>query len=143
MVTFPQARVATLALLSAILSSAPAWAQRTPTASTIFKNAKPSVVLIIGGNNKGEPTVQGSGFVIGRDQIVTNHHVVEGTSAAMVVFSDGTTEKVTSVIADSSAKDLIVLGVNTGERPLLRLGDEMALKQGILYTRLARQKDSN
>ncbi|MGH9740586.1 MAG: trypsin-like peptidase domain-containing protein [Candidatus Acidiferrales bacterium] len=105
-------------------------AQRDLSASAIFKAAKPSIVLIIGGDSKGQPTVQGSGFIIAPNRIVTNHHVVAGTSAAMVVFSDGATAAVTDVVADSPAKDLIVLGAKTGQRPALNLGDEMTLQQG-------------
>lgn len=114
----------------ALLYAAAAGAQQGLPASQIFKNSKPSIVLIIGGDSKGEPTVQGSGFIIGSDRIATNHHVMVGTSAAVVVFSDGDTSKVTNVIADSAAKDLIVLGAKTGARPALRLGDEMSLQQG-------------
>jgi len=96
----------------------------------IFKSAKPSIVYIIGGDSSGNPTVQGSGFIIAQDEVVTNHHVVAGTSTAMAVFADGATAPVTKVLADSSSKDLIVLIVATGSRPPLVLGDELSLQQG-------------
>ncbi len=67
---------------------------------------------------------------LGPDRIVTNHHVVEGMSEAFVAFSDGKVQSVSEVIADSTEQDLIVLGVPTGQRPSLRLGDELSLVEG-------------
>ena len=128
-----QRRMMTVVLtgaLACLIASVPTWAQVNQPPSTIFRNAKPSIVFIIAGDEKGNPTVQGSGFVIARDRIVTNHHVVAGTSTAIAIFSDGTSSPVTTVIADSAAKDLIILGVSTGQRPAVALGDELALQQG-------------
>jgi tetratricopeptide (TPR) repeat protein len=105
-------------------------AQTIESPATIFRNAKPSIVFIIAGDATGNPTVQGSGFIIGKDRIVTNHHVVAGTSTALAVFSDGASSSITSVIADSATKDLIILGTVTGSRPAVSLGDELALQQG-------------
>lgn len=119
-----------LAVLCFWVSSVSAWGQVNESPSTIFRNAKPSIVFIVGGDESGNPKVQGSGFIIGRDRIVTNHHVVAGTSTALAVFSDGASSPVTSVVADSAAKDLIILGAATGQRPALPLGDELALQQG-------------
>ncbi len=104
---------------------------QTPTSpSTIFRKAQPSIVLIVGGDESGKPTVQGSGFIIGPDRVVTNHHVVAGTSTALAVFSDGGSSPITGVIADNAAKDLIILGAVTGQRPALAIGDELSLQQG-------------
>lgn len=123
-------RIATLAI-GLSLSSAPAiLAQSAESPSSIFRNAKQSVVYILGGDANGKPTVQGSGFIVARDKIVTNHHVVAGTAIAIAVFSDGTSSTIKSVIADSAARDLIILGVDTGQRPALPLGDELTLQQG-------------
>ena len=108
----------------------PLRAQTDRSPSTIFRSGKPSVVLILGGNDSGNPTVQGSGFIVAQDRIVTNHHVVAGTSIALVVFSDGASSSVTGVVSDSSSKDLVILAAATGQRPSLTLGDELALQQG-------------
>ena len=118
------------AVLVFLISSVPTRAQTNESPSTIFRNAKPSIVFIIAGDETGNPTVQGSGFIIGKDRIVTNHHVVAGTSTGLAVFSDGASSPITSVIADSAAKDLIILGAATGQRPAVPLGDELALQQG-------------
>ena len=55
------------------------YAQDDRQPSTIFRNARPSIVLIVGGDNTGKPTVQGSGFIVASGEVVTNHHVVAGT----------------------------------------------------------------
>jgi S1-C subfamily serine protease len=115
---------------SFLLGSSNARAQSIESPSTIFRNAKPSVVYIIAGDSDGNPTVQGSGFIIGKNRIVTNHHVLVGTSTALAVFSDGKSSPITTVIADSSAKDLIVVGADTGQRQAVSLGDELALQEG-------------
>ena len=118
------------AAIVCIVCSTPSYGQTIESPSTIFRNAKPSIVFIIAGDKSGNPTVQGSGFIIGKDRIVTNHHVVAGTSTALAVFSDGASAPITSVISDSATKDIIILGAATGQRPALPLGDELALQQG-------------
>jgi S1-C subfamily serine protease/Tfp pilus assembly protein PilF len=115
---------------SLLLGAYRAQGQGGQTPSTIFRNAKPSVVYIIAGDSNGNPTVQGSGFIIGKDRVVTNHHVLVGTSTAIALFSDGRSSPITTVIADSGPKDLIVVGAETGQRPAVMLGDELALQEG-------------
>ena len=100
------------------------------TPSAIFLRSKSSVVIIVASNESKQEQALGSGFIVGTDRIVTNHHVVEGMSDAFVAFSDGKVQPVSEVIADSAEQDLIVLGVQTGQRPSLRLGDELALVEG-------------
>ncbi len=56
----------------------------------LYANLKDSVVLIQGETSDGG--VQGSGFAYnygGQNVIVTNYHVVEGTTSLSVTFSDG------------------------------------------------------
>jgi Tfp pilus assembly protein PilF len=100
------------------------------TPATIFRSARQSVVLVIGGDRAGKPTVQGSGFIIAPNRVVTNHHVLAGVSQACVVFSDGATAEITSVASDSASNDLTVVVAKTGQRQALRLGDEQTLQQG-------------
>jgi tetratricopeptide (TPR) repeat protein len=116
---------------SAFLSlTLPMPAQSNLPPSAIFRNAKPSIVVIFGSDSSGQPTVQGSGFIVAQDRIVTNHHVVAGTSGATAVFSDGETSNVIGVVVDSASNDLTVLVAKTGQRPALHLGDESTLQQG-------------
>jgi len=64
--------------------------QNTTILSETYEKVKDSVVLIRGVTNNG--TVQGSGFaysIMGSMVVVTNNHVVHGTSSLSVTFSDG------------------------------------------------------
>lgn len=100
------------------------------SASAIFSRARSSVVVIVASDQNGQREALGSGFVVGHGRIATNHHVVEGMTEAYVVFSDGAVKPVSSVVADSAQQDLIVLAVETGNRPSLAFGDELSLQQG-------------
>jgi len=98
--------------------------------SQIFSRARSSVVIIVASDQKDQREALGSGFVVSHGRIATNHHVVEGMNEAYVVFSDGAVKVVSKVVADSAQQDLIILAVETGNRPALVLGDELSLQQG-------------
>jgi S1-C subfamily serine protease len=98
--------------------------------SQIFVRASPSVVVIVAENKTTQSEALGSGFVVGRDRIATNHHVVEGMKEAFVLFSDGKVKPALNVVADSVQQDLIILTVETDNRPPLSFGDELNLHQG-------------
>jgi len=98
--------------------------------SQIFNRARPAVVVIVAADQNSQRQALGSGFLVSRDQIATNHHVVEGMKEAFVLFSDGATKRVSGVVADSVQQDLIILRVETGNRTALPFGDELSLKQG-------------
>src|SRR5262245_45689824 len=89
-----------------------------------------SVVVLLVFDRNSKPFGQGSGFVVAKDRVVTNHHVIEKASDALIVFADGTSESVEGVVADSPAHDLTILAVKTGTRSPLRLGDELSMRQG-------------
>ena len=118
-------------LLIGVLSGSVCAAQNkpTPTPAEIFRHARSSVVLIVGsaGNDK---VAQGSGFIIAKDKVVTNYHVITGLSAAYVLFADGRTEPVSGVVAADADQDAAILSVLTGTRPALPLGDELNLHEG-------------
>jgi S1-C subfamily serine protease len=101
--------------------------------SEIYETVKDSVVLIRG--ITGEGTVQGSGFVYsfsGAMVVITNYHVVHGTTSLSVTFSNGNGYAATVNGTDPYA-DLAVLSVDAPEyefKPLeivssstLRVGD--------------------
>lgn len=77
----------------------------------LYANLQDSVVLIQGETSDGG--VQGSGFAYnygGRNIIVTNYHVVEGTTSLSVTFSDGQGYSATILGTDPYA-DLAVVSV--------------------------------
>jgi len=106
-------------------------AQNPPARSPadVFRQARSSVVLIVGSEGR-DKVAQGSGFIVGKDKIVTNYHVIAGLSAAVVLFADGHTEPVTGVVAADADQDAAILNVRTGTRPPLPLGDELNLHEG-------------
>jgi S1-C subfamily serine protease len=104
---------------------------RPPSApAAIYERTHLSVVVIIVGDKDGNPLGQGSGFIVAKDRIVTNHHVLEKASNAIVVFADGATSEVEGIVADSSTRDLAILSVKTGARAALKVGDELSVHQG-------------
>jgi S1-C subfamily serine protease len=126
-----QRRTITTVLSGLLLLVPIARAQTSATSpSAIFSRVHSSVVVIFAMDEHGERTVQGSGFIVGKNKVATNHHVVESMSQAYVIFSDGDIKTVTGVVADSAEQDLTILSVETGPRPTLALGDELALREG-------------
>jgi len=107
--------------------------QNSTALAEMYERVKDSVVLIIGTTSEGG--VQGSGFVynfFGTIVVVTNYHVVHGTTSVSVTFSNGNGYAATVVGTDPYA-DLAVLSVDAPEdefKPLevvssstLRVGD--------------------
>jgi len=107
--------------------------QNSTALAEMYERVKDSVVLIIG--TTGADGVQGSGFVYnynGTMVVITNYHVVHGTTSVSVTFSNGNGYAATVVGRDPYA-DLAVLSVDAPEdefEPLevvssstLRVGD--------------------
>ncbi len=107
--------------------------QNSTALSELYENVKDSVVLIRGSTSQGG--VQASGFVYnfsGTMVVITNYHVVHGTTDISVTFSNGN-GYVATVNGTDPYADLAVLSVNAPEsefKPLeivsssiLRVGD--------------------
>ena len=122
----------TLATVFNCLLATVCFAQAIPptTAADIYVRAHSSVVVVIVTDSNKTPTGQGSGFIVAKNRIVTNHHVVKGAAEAFVIFADGTSELVEGLAADSPARDLAILVVKTGSRLPLTFGDEDSVRQG-------------
>lgn len=100
------------------------------TPETIYSKSKASVVTILTFDTNRAPLAQGSGFIIGKNKVVTNYHVVSGSASASIVFDDGSMAIATAVVSGSEPKDLVILEAETGNRPALGLGDDLQLKVG-------------
>jgi S1-C subfamily serine protease len=86
--------------------------QNGTSLAALYQSVRDSIVLIQGDTSSG--TVQGSGFVYtfsGRTVVLTNYHVVEGTTGLSVTFSDGNGYSAT-VLGTDPYSDLAVLSVN-------------------------------
>lgn len=87
--------------------------QNGTSLADIYGNVGQSVVLIMGDTSDGG--VQGSGFVYnfaGQNVVLTNYHVVEGTTSLSVTFSNGNGYAATVLGSDPYA-DLAVLSVKS------------------------------
>ncbi|MCX8153490.1 MAG: trypsin-like peptidase domain-containing protein [Candidatus Bathyarchaeota archaeon] len=84
--------------------------------ANIYESVRDSVVLIQGSTSTGE--AQGSGFVYaysGRNVVITNYHVVHGTTSLSVTFSNGNAYPARVLGSDPYA-DLAVLSVDAPDR---------------------------
>ena len=95
----------------------------------IIRDASPAVVKIVVYDITGSEVGQGSGFFIGRGQIVTNAHVVEDAYSAEVHSSLNVYEHLTIIKRDDEV-DLALLGVNDLGEPSLMLADKVDLRPG-------------
>ena len=83
--------------------------QNGTSLANIYRNVRDSVVLIQGVTSSGG--VQGSGFVYtfaGTTVVLTNYHVVQGTTNSSVTFSDGNGYSAT-VLGTDPYSDLAVV----------------------------------
>jgi S1-C subfamily serine protease len=106
--------------------------QNGTSLADLYANVKDSVVLIQGDTNSG--SVQGSGFVYnfaGRTVVLTNYHVVQGTSSLSVTFSDGNGYSA-SVLGTDPYSDLAVVSVNApaSEFKPIQIVSSSTLRQG-------------
>jgi S1-C subfamily serine protease len=86
--------------------------QNGTSLADIYANVRDSVVLVQSDTSDGG--VQGSGFVynfLGQTVVITNYHVVEGTTGLSVTFFDGNGFSAT-VLGTDPYSDLAVLSVN-------------------------------
>jgi serine protease Do len=116
----------------------------TPSFADIFERVNPAVVNISVIENgadvhegvDGAPAIgaprrsEGTGFVVdGEGYILTNQHLVNGTSRIRVRFADRTERAARLVGADAST-DIALVKVEGGRLPVVPLGDSDSLRVG-------------
>jgi tetratricopeptide (TPR) repeat protein len=119
-----------LLLVVTVSSVSIAQSRSAPSPSAIYSENQGSVVTIYTFDAQKAPLAQGSGFVVGKNRVVTNYHVLAGSTSATVAFTDGSTAVIQSVVAASNPKDIAIVDVLTGNRPALHLGNELDVKVG-------------
>lgn len=114
-----QSGLMVLAFLSAL--SFPLAAQSPAAQSPLPQNSletiamlNRAVVIITTVNREGKPLLQGSGFFISADLIVTNMHVIKEAELIKIEMFDGATSNVQNVVAVNETEDLALLQL---ERP--------------------------
>lgn len=84
------------------------------TAVEIAKATFPSTVMIIVSDAQGSVVSQGSGFFVGPGKIVTNHHVIQGSSSGVVkLIRKQEPIVIDTVLAVDEGKDLALISVGT------------------------------
>ena len=84
------------------------YAGDQPDGAAIYKATEASVFLIYRNNAQGEPVAQGSGFLVGPRQIITNAHVVAGGTPVIAL---GPVRIPAKVLRISEHDDLALLSV--------------------------------
>lgn len=102
-----------------------------PTSSKSTTQYLPSVVTIVSLDAHGNPRSAGSGFFInGSGEMVTSHHVLEGSSEAKVITSEGGRGKILEIIKNDPRLDLVVARTTLRNTKPLMLGDGGPLVPG-------------
>jgi tetratricopeptide (TPR) repeat protein len=79
----------------------------------LIKKVEPSIVVIVTYDQEGKILGQGSGFFINQEgDVVTNFHVLQEASRAVVRTNDGKEYQVEKIVAEDKAGDLIRVSVN-------------------------------
>lgn len=92
--------------------------------TSLLKQVQPSTVLITIYDAQGNQSGQGSGFFISKEgEVITNWHVINDASSAMVKTSTGATFKVKGVVAKDEKRDIakMVLEAKDVSFPYLKL----------------------
>jgi putative serine protease PepD len=100
------------------------------SARDIYRQAADSVAYITARQAQGSAT--GTGFVVDADGlIVTNEHVVDGSSDITVKLGDGKAQRA-DVVGQDKSTDLALLKIDTGEAKLtpLKLADSSKVQIG-------------
>ena len=100
-------------------SSAPAWGK---SAKEVFAEVARSVVVVLALDSSGETSAQGSGVVVGKNEVATNCHVIE--DAAKIVVrqaadsSGGENYRMSAeILARDNERDLCLLFVDELSEP--------------------------
>lgn len=100
------------------------------SAADIYEAVRPSVVRVNSSSDQSQGT--GSGVVLDEEgHVLTNNHVISGSSTVEVVFADGTTAAA-EIVGTDPANDLAVLDITDPDVDVdpAELGDSGALRVG-------------
>ncbi|MGH9774073.1 MAG: S1C family serine protease [Candidatus Acidiferrales bacterium] len=111
---------------------APASHVRAPlTVKQIVQRESPAIVAIFNLDQKGEPQAAGTGFIVKPDGvIVTNYHVIDGASDALVKLKSGEVYDHVMVVDADERRDVAVLKVKAIDLPTVTLGNSAAVEPG-------------
>ncbi len=109
----------------------PTQTTKTLSAREIANKVLPSVVLIITQDENGNPISQGSGFVFGSGLVVSNLHVFErATNAIVKNVKTGEVSKAIEVVGMNAKEDICAIRIDNTKFPTLSLGDSSSVETG-------------
>jgi len=101
----------------ALPSTATQKEESTENLPSLIKRIESSTVIVFTYNEKGDFLKLGSGFFINQNgDVITNYHVIEGSSYAEVKTSDGKIYPITYIVAENEQSDIIRLSVDIPSR---------------------------
>lgn len=87
--------------------------------SSIYRNSRGSIVLIVSYDNSGTPVAMGTGFYFKKNLLATNHHVVDGASSFLVKnIGTGQQFKASQIRSYSEMLDIALIEVAETAQPL-------------------------
>ena len=118
-------------LITLILFLITGFAHAEMTTSEIAKKYSASVVTIVALDENDQPLSLGSGFFINESgDIATNHHVLEGSSKAIIKTTRGDKGNILEIIKDDPELDLLVAKTSFKKTTPLPLGDSNTITVG-------------
>lgn len=101
------------------------------TVSQIVNKYSSSVVKIVTFDEKDQQISLGSGFFISTDgDIATNHHVLEGSTRAIIKTNDGKEGEILEIINDAPELDLLIAKTSLKSTTPVPLGDSDTITVG-------------
>ena len=83
----------------------------------MLKRVMPATVLVVTYAASGLPLQQGSGFFISeKGEVITNYHIMNGAQKASITMQDESICKITRVLSENAASDLIKMQADTGNK---------------------------
>jgi serine protease Do len=94
--------------------------------------AVPSVVELHVRDTSGEIVACGSGFVVGRNMVATNWHVIKGAHEVTATFHNGRSESVVGLVGSDKSRDIAIVWVHTGNVRPLRLDNSVRIGEDVV-----------
>jgi len=117
-----------LSWVAVVLVAALAPAAHALTPEELFEKVSPSIVVIHSVDQQGKRSALGSGVVVGREQVITNCHVLR--NAMGIVVSRGNVSYGAEVEFPDAERDLCQLRVKELAAPAVAFADVAKLRTG-------------